>query len=95
MSESFSVGEIAIIHYADGPDPRNGDEVAIIALAQAEDYVSPITGKWIKAGKLVVEYRGTCFQAYPKHFRKRRPPREPVSTWDDVIVWRPKEMAHG
>lgn len=32
-----------------------------------------------------------CFRV----LRKKQPPaREPTSTWDDVIVWRPKETTH-
>jgi hypothetical protein len=34
--------------------------------------------------------------AEPHELRKRRPPppREQTSTWDDVVVWRPKETSH-
>jgi hypothetical protein len=93
-NDIFSIGEIAIIHYADGPSAKNGEEVEIFALAQPMDYESPITGKLINAGKFLIKYRGDFYQCWPKHLRKRRPPDEPSSRWDDVIVWKPREVEH-
>jgi hypothetical protein len=92
MSESFSVGEIAIIHCV--ANEKNGDECEIVALVRPVDYVSEVTGNLIFAGKLLVLYRGKYFQVFSKHLRKRRPPRDPTSTWDDMIVWRPKDTSH-
>jgi hypothetical protein len=94
VAESFSVGEIAIAWYPG--EARHGVECEIIALPQPHDHPSPITGKWMKAHKYMVLYEGTYYQVFEKRLRKRRPPptREPVSSWDDVIVWRPKETSH-
>lgn len=70
----FRVGEIAIVWYAFGPSKKNGDECEIVALAGPADYVSPITGKLIFAGKFLILYRGEHYQCFPCHLRKRRPP---------------------
>jgi hypothetical protein len=93
-NEIFHVGEIAIVHYAHGSSPKNGEEVEIVTLASPVDYVSAVTGNLINAGKFLIIYRGDYFQTWPKHLRKRRPPDEPSSRWDDVIVWKPREVEH-
>jgi hypothetical protein len=97
VAESFSVGEIAIAWKADEPTSRfNGEEVEVVALPGTNEYESPITGRWVDADKYVVRHDGRFYQVSPRYLRKKRPPpkREQISTWDDVIVWRPKELTH-
>ena len=92
MGESFSVGEIAILQNCD--DPRdNGDECEIVRLPEPKSY--RFNGRVVPAGHYIVKHRvgwqGTPYWgAPPETLRKRPPPREQTSTWEDVIVWRPK-----
>lgn len=97
MAKAFSIGEIVIVRDADNPgDPRNGDEAEVVDLPRPTDFFSSASGKMVHAGKYVILYCGAYYQTWPKHLHKRRrpPPREQTSTWDDVIVWRPKETSH-
>jgi hypothetical protein len=91
VAESFSVGDVVEIfqHPAAFIDPTHaiGREGTIVAL-----YVDTIFG--------LQRHRVDCgdrvFRVTERCLRKKQPPqpREQVSTWDDVIVWRPKETSH-
>lgn len=99
MSHKFHIGEIAIAWCAEKLTSRfNGSEVEIIAQPQPHDWHLSLTGKWVTAGKYVIALAGAYYEVLPENLRKRRPPpaREQTSTWDDVIVWRPKtkETSH-
>lgn len=94
MSESFSVGEIAIMR-SDWPEFDNTEVEVVGGLAMR-------TGK-LRDGSsrtsvcyVVLRHDGKQHQVDPPRLRKKRPPpqREAISSWDDVIVWRPKEMQH-
>lgn len=96
-SESFSVGEIAILRHCENHPEYEGTDCAI---------VDPLTEKMVHEARTgVLEIRmaygirahdGRLFAAQPHHLQKKKPPpvREQTSTWDDVIVWRPKETAN-
>lgn len=87
MGESFSKGEIAIIHN-DRDRRYNGDECEVTDLPQSFDYVSSC-GKLTCAGKYTVLFRGNYVQVSPRYLRKKRPPDHPdnVTTWDSVPWW--------
>lgn len=97
MCESFSVGEIAIVcGYFDWPE-LVGSEVEIIGPLSTYRCCKRNTSILIERhGYMVRRPDGVLAIYVPEHLRKRRPPptREPVSTWDDVIVWKPREVSH-
>lgn len=96
MSHTFKVGEIAIAYCPEKPlSPFNGAEVEVAALPQEAEYRSKLSGKWVEPMKYVVLYDGSYYQVSPPYLHKKPPPRELISTWDDVIVWRPREKVHG
>lgn len=91
--ESFSVGEVAILVPCAPYDPQAekylGQEIEIVAPLELVLHMDDPAYQF-KASDGVIGW------ATPKALRKRRPPptREQTSTWDDLIVWRPKEIAH-
>ena len=95
--QRFEVGEIAIIHGLVHKPQHNGMECTIVALPRPTEWVNE-EGRLTSAGHYRIHRNGyyEVTQIRPENLRKKRPPqsREPVSTWDDVIVWRPKETSH-
>jgi hypothetical protein len=100
VSESFGVGEIAIIVAA--PDC---DHIFPEFIGSEVEVTAPLDWVWVwedrkhrsrrrEQAYIVRLPNGEEIAALPESLRKRPPPREPTSTWDDVIVWRPKETAH-
>jgi hypothetical protein len=91
MSASFSVGDVVEI-IDSGRVHRHhqliGTEAVVLA-GPCESFLMESRVYYVIAGHDGVEY-----YADPLCLRKRHPPREQTSTWDDVIVWRPKETAH-
>lgn len=82
-----------------------GDRVEVILARPSQPVVVGQRGvvvgppEWDSAGVFYVQvdYEGLCEPVHSRTdaIRKLPPPtREPVSTWDDVIVWRPKETSH-
>jgi hypothetical protein len=98
--EQFSVGEIAVAQNAVRATELNGVEVEVV---QALHSVFGIRIDTNELGAFEVYTirlpNGEFASALPHQLRKRKPPptREQVSTWNDVIVWRPRESAveHG
>jgi hypothetical protein len=93
VAESFSVGEIAILvdngtPMEPGCESYTGQEVEITSGRQ---FSIAIIGCWYYD---VRSKDGVELEAAESSLRKRRPPREPTSTWDDVIVWHPRETSH-
>jgi len=98
MAESFSVGEIAILQNCSNAK-YNGGECVILGLPRPHrwDCGNPDNGsRYIRAGEYWTESDGKTWSTPPNRLRKKRPPqqREATSSWDDVIVWRPKETEH-
>jgi hypothetical protein len=91
--ENFKVGEIAMLQNFSRNAQFNGDECEIVALPRPCDWIDS-EGIQTNAGYYVTKHHGKVWQTAPHRLRKRPPPREQTSAWDDVIVWRPKEMSH-
>lgn len=91
--DKFSVGDVVEIVLPPGAicarhlEHVLGKEGTIVELSV--DYVRgiPQHGIEMRDGERIKAAR-TCLR------KKLPPPREQTSTWDDVIVWRPKEIAH-
>lgn len=93
MSESFSVGDV--VECVKHPDAyisawrRVGQQATITSLYASET----IDGRPLHRLRSHVD--GLHFLCSERCMRKLLPPpREKTSTWDDVIVWRPKETAN-
>lgn len=88
MSESFSVGdriEVIRANLTRHCNVRVGDRGTV------DEAVVPDMPGFVG----VVMDDGQDLYSRISCIRKLPPPqREPTSTWDDVIVWRPKEIAH-
>lgn len=73
----FHIGEIAILCNLRAPGSRhNGRECEVLALPQPVDYLSPLNGKWTKAGCYKIRYLGHIWQCRPEWLR--RPPLDPA-----------------
>jgi hypothetical protein len=89
MTEKFEIGEVAIVVKCFHNPALEGTEVTI---------TGPLTWRPTATAGHVRAYKtsapsklGGWFVAEPFQLRKKAPPaRESLSTWDDVIVWRPK-----
>jgi hypothetical protein len=93
MSESFSVGERAVfVGYAKGAGrPIDGEVVTIDStpITDAKYYYGGV-GYFIRTDDgMRMDVGIVCLKKIPP-----LPQREATSSWDDVIVWRPKEKAH-
>jgi hypothetical protein len=99
VAESFSVGEIAIVHVC-GYHSRYGLNDGMSKYLHTEVTVesAPVELFTQSRPQHVVRSAldGSTFYVSICCLRKCQPPphRETVSTWDDVIVWRPKETSH-
>lgn len=94
--QRFEVGEVAIVPCSKFWPEYNNSEVEVIGgLAEYERWGDrDHTFKEKVVGYRVRAQDGRIFVARPCKLRKKKPPRQPVSTWNDVIVWRPKETSH-
>lgn len=91
--EVFRVGDLVEIL----PGRCTPDAVRYIG---REGVIVKLCSTYLKSGepRHEIEMRdGGLLDAAERCLRKRRPPREQTSTWDDVIVWRPKatELTNG
>lgn len=88
MSESFSKGDLVEVTQA-----KPGDVVGVGARGQV---ITPFVEDWRGIPYVEVDYGiGSNVHSQPHCIRKIQPPkREPTSTWDDVIVWKPREVTH-
>lgn len=91
-NEKFKVGDVVEIL------PGSADSYARKCIGK-EGVIQELCVSTMLGGEprhLVVMRDGERIHAGVSCLRKRRPPpqREATSSWDDVIVWRPKELAH-
>ena len=95
--QRFSVGEMVLL--VTRPPQSNpewhghryhGCEAQVIRIGG--DIFAAMLGNNNEAIYRVRVEDGTEFQCFAHNLRKKRPPpqREQTTTWDDVIVWRPK-----
>jgi hypothetical protein len=86
-NEAFSVGDLVEVILAKPNEPACvGMRGTVIEVGVAD---------WTGVEFVRVDYAGHLVYSRPKVLRKIPPPkREPTSTWDNVIVWRPKETSH-
>jgi len=85
-NETFSVDELAIIAMAkaDYWQPYVGTECEVIAIGCScprncgSDYT-------------IMVHDGRKAGCFAHNLRKKRPPREATTTWDQVPYWRPKQ----
>lgn len=89
MAESFSVGDVCEIVESALYPHHIGLEVTVMGELRA------VAG-WPGVFHEIRYPDGGTGDARPQCLRKKRPPptREQTSTWDDVIVWRPREVSH-
>lgn len=87
--ETFSIGEIAILVRVGGAG-NVGDEVEVCRLSGCGWHSDNLPRH------SVVGTDGFKYCVPVEDLRKRRPPpqREATSSWDDVIVWKPREVEH-
>jgi hypothetical protein len=93
VSESFSVGDMVELlsgRAEPGAQIYFGQEARIIQLSVSFMQLGRPRHLIEMGDTMLLEVDELCL-------RKKKPPapREQVSSWENVIVWRPKELAHG
>lgn len=104
MSDTFAVGEVAILQNLHGTDRfgrdkgrLNGTEVTILGPLRKALGLCVSTGRAI----IIRGYEVAMPDAYhrhesnvfcPKFLRKKQPPREEVGRWEDVPFFNPTEV---
>ena len=92
MTDTFQVGEIAILQNCFRHPQDNGDECEIVALPLPRRWTN-LNGKWIRPGNYLISHQGRYWQVRPDQLRKKPPPvkREACGEWD-LCPWQPAKM---